>query len=272
MKDRYKSGIAVVAAAGLLVVGGTTGAVAAKLIDGSRIKDASVSGSKLEANAVSSRELSPNSVGKNHIKSGVLEGLQGEPGEAGAQGPAGPAGPAGEQGPAGEPGPAGPARPPGAPGAARAPGPAASDVKGGLAAHLEGTATTIADIGGTFGKFPGSVRATSLGTITLPSAGTYVLTGDGFFTSTSAVSGNTRLQLALRHDDGSDWGKDFGTCFTDATSPLANREATCSTTRVVTVNSATTVKVYGFGYADDQGAADSGKFKGTAYVTAVRVG
>ena len=80
MKDRYKSGIAVVAAAGLLVVGGTTGAVAAKMIDGSRLKDSSVSGSKLQANAVGSRELSPNSVGKAQIKDGVLDGLAGRAG------------------------------------------------------------------------------------------------------------------------------------------------------------------------------------------------
>ena len=73
MKDRYKSGIAVMAAAGLLVVGGTTGAVAAKMIDGDRIKDGTVSGSKLTANAVGSRELAPGSVGKGHLKDGVLD-------------------------------------------------------------------------------------------------------------------------------------------------------------------------------------------------------
>ncbi|WP_243059071.1 collagen-like protein [Nocardioides sp. SR21] len=107
MKASTKSGIAVVAAAGLFAVGGTTGAVAAKMIDGSRLKDASVSGAKLEKNAVGTRELAPGSVGQNQLKEGVLEGVEGQAGPAGAQGEQGPAGPQGEQGPAGAPGPAG---------------------------------------------------------------------------------------------------------------------------------------------------------------------
>jgi hypothetical protein len=105
MKTSMKSGIAVVAAAGLLVAGGATGAVAAKMIDGNRLKDGSVSGAKLERNAVDSRELAGNSVGRNHIKPGVLDDLAGEAGQPGPQGPAG------------EQGPTGPAGAPGAPGA-----------------------------------------------------------------------------------------------------------------------------------------------------------
>lgn len=125
MKVNSKASLAVVAAAALFVVGGTSGAVAAKLIDGSRLKDASVSGSKLEANAIGTRELAPNSVGKPQIRDGLLDNLQGEqgePGPAGEQGPAGERGPAGEQGPAGPAGAAGPAGPAGSQGPAGLPG------------------------------------------------------------------------------------------------------------------------------------------------------
>ncbi|WP_243059072.1 hypothetical protein [Nocardioides sp. SR21] len=96
------------------------------MIDGSRLKDGSVSGEKLTANAVGSRELAPASVGKGQLKDGVLEGMEGQAGPAGAQGEQGPAGapgPAGAQGPAGEQGPAGPAGPAGAPGSSGSQGP-----------------------------------------------------------------------------------------------------------------------------------------------------
>ena len=80
------------------------------------------------------------------------------------------------------------------------------------------------------------------------------------------------MQLALRVDDGTDWGVDYGTCFTGAVSALADREASCSTTRVVEVDEPTEVLVFGFGYQDDLGSADSGKVDATAHVTAVSVG
>ena len=52
---------------------------------------------------------------------------------------------------------------------------------------------------------------------------------------------------------------------------LAGREATCSTTRVVTVTDATEVKVYAFGYADDQGSADGGKFDAASIVSILKL-
>lgn len=110
--------------------------------------------------------------------------------------------------------------------------------------------TPITTIGGRF-----SDGATPVDSFTLP-AGTYQITGNGFFGSTEANSGKTRLQLALRDAA----GDDLGTCFTGAASPLANREATCSTTRVVTLSQDTLVTVKAFGYQDDQGGTDSGKF------------
>lgn len=67
-------------------------------------------------------------------------------------------------------------------------------------------------------------------------------------------------------------GQDFGTCFTGLASKLTNREATCSMTRVVTVTQATTVTVYVFGYADDQGELDNGKFNASTASSALKVG
>jgi hypothetical protein len=110
--------------------------------------------------------------------------------------------------------------------------------------------TPIAKIGGRFAD-----NATPVDSFTLH-PGTYKITSNGFFHSLEANSGKTRLQLAVRDAD----GNDLGTCFTGAASPLADREATCSTTRVVTVDKDTQVDVKAFGYQDDQGSSDSGKF------------
>lgn len=129
---------------------------------------------------------------------------------------------------------------------------------------------TVENIGGSFGKFTETVRATKVDTVELP-AGEYVLTAEGFFLNNQATSGQTRMQLAVRVNDGSDWGKDFGTCFTGAISTLANRESHCSSTRVVTVAEGDVVEVYAFGYADDQGSADSNKVDVKSYVTAIPV-
>ena len=99
-----------------------------------------------------------------------------------------------------------------------------------------------------------------------------MLTADGFFIAKAGTSptGKTRMQLALRvGKTTTEFGTDAGTCFTGATSTLPNREATCSTTRVVNFTSPTVVEVIAFGYADDQGAADSGVFNVKSFVTAI---
>lgn len=126
--------------------------------------------------------------------------------------------------------------------------------------------TTVTTIGGTFGKFP-EPRATQIDSFEL-AAGKYVVTTEGFFINNAATSGQTRMQIAVRVDDETDWGQDLGTCFTGAISPLANRESHCSTTRVVELAEDSSVIVYGFGYADDQGSADSGKVDVKTYLTA----
>lgn len=138
-----------------------------------------------------------------------------------------------------------------------------------LGASTEGRTfgpATVAKVGGPFKD-----NATHAGTFALQ-PGTYLLAADGFFHTTEATSGQTRMQVAVRGEDGTVWGSDLGTCFTGAISPTADRESTCSTVRTVTVGEPTTVDVMVFGYADDQGSADSGKVDAAVSVSAVRVG
>jgi hypothetical protein len=125
---------------------------------------------------------------------------------------------------------------------------------------------TITNIGGSFAS-----RATDLGSFDLP-AGKYLIASDGFFHSDTATSGGTRLQLAIRGVDGSTFGQDYGTCFTGLASATAQREATCTTVRTVTLAAPQTVKVQAFGYADDTGSADSGKFVVIPNVSVIKVG
>jgi hypothetical protein len=52
----------------------------------------------------------------------------------------------------------------------------------------------------------------------------------------------------------------------------ANRETTCHTTRVVSVDEPTEVNVYAFGYdSGGVGSADSGKYDAEAYISAIAV-
>jgi len=86
MKRNIKVGLAVAGITTALVVSGTTGAVAAKMITGAQIKDGTISRADLSDNI-------NNKLDKT-----------GEQGEQGEQGPAGPAGPKGDKGDKGEPG------------------------------------------------------------------------------------------------------------------------------------------------------------------------
>jgi hypothetical protein len=251
---------AVAAGAAILVGFGSFGAVASGMITSADIKNhevktadidrGAVGSGKIEDGSVKMRDLDPSTVSElqgGKTAGDAPQGAKGEKGDTGPQGPAGAQGPKGDQG---------------------APGRDGFTV---LSANSTGGPVTIENIGGSFGKFSDhSVRATEVDSFVLP-AGTHQLTSNGFFHSTEKTSGLTRLQLALRVDDGTAWGEDFGTCFTDAASPLADREATCSTTRVVSVADDTLVKVYAFGYDDNQGSTDSGKFTASAYTSAVKV-
>lgn len=140
--------------------------------------------------------------------------------------------------------------------------------------HLQTDSVPVADVGGSFGKFTseGGPRATLLGTVPLE-PGAYVIDADGFFITNSAdPSRDVRMQLALRVDDGTDWGVDHGTCFTGEMSPLANREGTCHSTRVVEVTETSDLLVYAFGYEDDQGSGASGQVAARAYITGTQIG
>lgn len=142
----------------------------------------------------------------------------------------------------------------------------ASDVFGTSVEGRTFPTKNVTNIGGSF-----TTRATHVASFALQ-PGKYLLSSDGFFITTAATSGGTRMQLAIRGEDGSVWGSDLGTCFTGTISVLKDREATCNTTRTVTIDEPTNIKVMAFGYADNQGSADSGKVDVTVSVSAVKIG
>ena len=146
-----------------------------------------------------------------------------------------------------------------------------SDVFGTASEANDFASKTITDVGGSFGKFTATVRATKLGDFQL-APGTYLLNSQ--FRADRVVAGapGLRPQLALRVDNGTDWGLDFGTVMGTELSPTANRELYGSGFKVVTVTENTLVQVFGFGYNDDASAAGSGEIKMSASVVAVRVG
>lgn len=133
---------------------------------------------------------------------------------------------------------------------------------GTLGANFTTNPTPVAHIGGKF-----SENATALGKFTLK-PGTYVVNAEGLFESMSATTGSSQLQLALRSDS----GEGFGTCFTGETSPTSGRDASCTSTKAVTVSDTTTVTVYAFGYQDDQSSKDSGSWMAVGRVNAIQVG
>lgn len=140
------------------------------------------------------------------------------------------------------------------------------DVLGSSVVARQTDKVNVALVGGSFAQ-----RATQADTYDLE-PGTYLVSTDGFFITNAATSGKTRMQVAVRGVDGSQWGKDLGTCFTGLVSTLANREATCNTTRTVVIDTPTTVNVKVFGYADDQGSADSALVDAYVTTSVVRVG
>lgn len=156
-------------------------------------------------------------------------GAKGEPGAPGTNGTNGTDGVKGDKGDKGEP------------------GDAASDVKGSEAFSKEFAFTTVDKIGGKF-----SDNATLIGTITLPK-GTLKVDFDGFWTTLATGPEGTRPQLALRGTDVS------VTIFPGEASPLKDRELSGHATKKVTLAADTEVKVYAFGYNDDQSANGAGR-------------
>lgn len=224
---------------------GTAGAVAGGLITSQDIKNDTIQSKDIKDYTVKADDLT-NSL-QNKINA---------PGPKGDEGEQGPRGFKGDQGIPGSQGPSGPQ------------GPAGADGQDGSAYVTASTSpeTVVENIGGSF-----RARSTEIDMLTLP-PGKYLLSADGFFHSTEATSGNTRLQLALRVGKTDlEFGQDVGTCFTGPASALSDREISCSTTRLVEFDVETRVQVIAFGYADDTGSADSGKFTATSFLTAALV-
>lgn len=250
-----------------------TGAMAAKLLTGQDIKDGSLFSRDIHNGTLTGRDIENYSIGEKELAPGTVTD-----GEDGATGPAGPPG-EGTQGPKGDTGAQGPAGPPGQgtqgpQGPQGNPGSPASDVFGeGVSAGTPGL-VAIDKIGGSY-----STNSTTLFTMDLPEAGTYLLVANGYFDRLNdneagyeAPSTQTYLQLTVR-------GAGYGaTCFTPAVSPRGYSETTCDASGVVTVTEPTTLTVRGFGYNEDRsgfgGTPNSAtpQFKVAAQLTAVRVG
>jgi hypothetical protein len=141
------AGIAVVALAG------STGAVAAGLIDSSDIQNDSVRSVDIQNDTLRSKDIRDGAVRPQDLRDRLLamiqaggeDGAQGPEGDAGAPGATGPAGPAGPAGAAGPTGLAGPKGEPGTPGAPGATGPAGPTANvDALIARVEALETKVA--------------------------------------------------------------------------------------------------------------------------------
>lgn len=132
-----------------------------------------------------------------------------------------------------------------------------------------GDETTVADMGGSWGTFA-APRATLIDTVSLE-AGEYLLNAEGIMTTLGADADGFFGQIAVRSVDNTTWGKDLGTCFTADFGTQANREASCSTTRVVEFAEQTEVKVFAFGYQRDGQGGVSNAVKAKSFLTATPV-
>jgi hypothetical protein len=249
---------AVGTAAGLAIALGATGsAVADHLINSGDIQNNSVKAADLAPNSVHGSELANFAVQWSELTPGLRDRLAhmiGANGANGTNGAQGPAGPKGDKGDKGDP---------------------ASDSAGKLVGHVVATDKVIKQLGGSF-----KTGKTLVGSMSLP-AGTYLISGSGFFDRVNDSIGpsGSRLQLAVRDGDSTTaFGNDDGTCVTgafrapDAAAPSnADREASCALSRVLTLGTTTTLNVYLFGYNDD-GSDDGGdNFNADVDVAAMRV-
>ena len=236
-KPNLSSGIAVAAVGAALVVGSTGGAYASHLIHTRDIAPGAVSWTKLDT------------LVQNKINRPGPQGKPGKPGKPGKDGVDGTDGVNGADG---------------------------VDGKDGMAlagSVIPASPVTIAHIGDGF-----AANATQVGTMHLD-AGTYLINGDGYFAlntagqADAAVSGvHTHLELAIRGpvSESNTWGDDFGGCFTGAYA-VPSIEATCSTTRLITLAAPTDLSVKVFGYNEEKGNVGSGDFDVTVNVSALKV-
>ena len=136
-------------------------------------------------------------------------------------------------------------------------------------AFSAGSETTVADLGGSWGTFA-APRATLIDTVSL-AAGEYMLSTEGIMTTLGSDADGFFGQIAVRSANGETWGADLGTCFTADFGTQANREASCSTTRVVEFAEQTEVKVFAFGYQRDGQGGVSNAVKAKSFLTATPV-
>ena len=178
------------------------------------------------------------------IKSGA-SGKNGAPGPAGS---AGPAGPAGAQGPAGAAGAQGP-----------------SGVVSASATDLSPVASV--PTGGSF-----VTNATLLGTVSLPSAGTYLVSLSVKATPPSGGTGSAEVfPEFFVYDQAAnpDFTGDLFNVGSGALEPGANSQIDSyySGSTVITASDAASLDIYGFGYDSDRGAGsyvfDGGTFTAT---------
>jgi hypothetical protein len=130
----------------------------------------------------------------------------------------------------------------------------------------------ITNIGGSFAS-----RKSVVGELKLPGAGTYLVntsasfdrkdsTEDGYLTPTT----ETYPSLVLRYGAGD--AEDAGTIMGSPVSKGGFVELTGSSTKTVTVDEATTINVYGFGYNENRSDFGGGQITVTAQATAVKIG
>jgi hypothetical protein len=102
-----------IAAVGVLVfaLGGT--ATAAKLVDGSDIRNGSITGADIKSGSITSADIKSGSITASDLSKATEKALDGKDGKNGAAGPKGETGAAGPQGPKGENGATGPQGPAG---------------------------------------------------------------------------------------------------------------------------------------------------------------
>lgn len=301
--------LAVVAAAGVIAVAGTTGAVAGNMVGSNGIRNGGVHTEDLHRGAVTSGKVENESLRVRDLTDGARDALKGEEG---------PRGPRGVRGPQGEPGVDGVNGVDGIDGIDGTdgksayelavdngfagseaewlaslkgpkgdPGDPASDVFGRLAASGQNdpvTRTWITDVGGTVKNTEAGQGATHVTSIDLE-PGTYLVSAYGHFdrrdaTQTGYLEPTTDTYGALVLWTGGAQFLDFadaaGTYFTGAISPAGYTEATASGSQILTVTEPTTLHVGGFGYNEDRSGFGSGtdetaQFSVYANVSAVRV-
>lgn len=225
----------IVAATALVAIGSAGGAVAGSLITGSQIASGTITQRNLASNSVGWRQLIDGQVTTSKLYPAVAAEL------------------------------------------AKAAAPVATRTLG----NASGAPVTIANIGGSFAtgsSAPYTVRATDVAPATTMhlSAGTYLISSHAQYervNPSASGTGNPVLELAVRGQDGTKFGQNFGTCFTGAfPNGPGNVDQTCSDSQLITVPAGgIDLKIYAFGYNSDQSATGSGDYQVWANVAVLPI-